>query len=253
VCGEDQTVEPWSRVTLDGSMSRDQDEPPNEPLSYLWTLISKPGGSTAVLERASTGMPSFWADLTGTYEVQLVVLDSLGLESAPVTCVIEALPTNAIRIELTWDHPDSDVDLHLMQENGTFCDCSTDTHYRDCGREPNWFPATPGANPRLDVDDRSGFGPENINIDGDGPDRFIPDGRYLIRVHYFASNKEVSTWPTSTSNATVRVYVYGLLAGELTSPLINDNDLWLAGAIEWPSGNIVPEGTIIGGAICGVF
>jgi hypothetical protein len=252
-CGKEQTVEPWSRVTLDGSTSHDQDVPPDHPLLYRWSLIGKPGGSTATLERATTPMPSFWADLTGTYEVQLIVTDSLGLDSDPVTCLVEALPTNAIRIELTWDHPDSDVDLHLWQDGiGNFCECN-DTHYRDCGRAPNWFPATPGANPRLDVDDRGGFGPENINIDGDGPDRFIPDGRYQIAVHYYASNAEVSTWPTSVSNATVRVYIFGLLAGELTHPLMTDNDLWYAGQIEWPGGIIHPSETVISGQICGVF
>lgn len=253
VPGEDQNVEPWSRVTLDGSMSYDQDDPPDEPLTYFWTMVSKPDGSTTVLERASTAMPSFWADLTGTYELQLVVTDSLGLESAPELVVVEALPTNAIRIELTWDHPDSDVDLHLLQEGGTFCDCATDTHYRDCGREPNWFPATPGANPRLDVDDRSGFGPENINVDGHGPSRFIPDGRYTIAAHYFASNSEVSTWPTSVSVVTIRVYVFGLLAGELSHELVSAGDLWIAGQIEWPSGQIIPDGSVVGGAICGAF
>jgi hypothetical protein len=252
-CGEAQTVEPWSRVTLDGSTSRDQDEPPDEPLLYRWTLVSAPGGSTAQLERATSPMPSFWADLTGTYEVQLVVTDALGLDSDPVVCVVEALPTNAIRIELTWDHPDSDVDLHLWQDGiGNFCECS-DTHYRDCGQAPNWFPATPGANPRLDVDDRGGFGPENINIDGHGAERFIPDGRYQIGVHYYSTNAEFSTWPTTVSNATVRVYIFGLLAAELTHTLMADDELWYAGQIDWPSGTVTGSDVVVGGAMCGAF
>lgn len=250
--GEAQTVEPWSRVTLDGSKSKDQDVPPDDPLRFRWTLRTRPGGSTTVLERANTATPSFWADLTGTYEVELVVTDGLGLESEPKTVVIEALPTNAVRIELTWDHPDSDLDLHLINEGGAFCDCATDVHYRDCGRTPNWFPSTPGANPRLDVDDQTGFGPENINIDGDGVNRFIPTGRYTIGVHYYSSNSGISSWPTTTSNATLRIYIFGLLAAELTRPMTTDGELWNAAQLVWPDQQIQVDGTV-GTQICGAL
>lgn len=251
--GEAQTVEPWSRVTLDGSRSRDQDVPPDDPLRFRWTLRARPGGSTTVLERANTPTPSFWADLTGTYEVELIVTDGLGLESEPKTVVIEALPTNAVRIELTWDHPDSDLDLHLINDGGNFCECSSDVHYRDCARTPNWFPSTPGANPRLDVDDQTGFGPENINLDGDGPNRFIPSGRYTIGVHYYSSNSGISTWPTTTSNATVRVYVFGLLAAELTHPMTTDGELWLAGELVWPEQRVDADGAVSTPPACGAF
>lgn len=253
-CGEDLNVEPWSRVTLDGSESFDQDIPPDAPLSYQWRLRSAPPGSTTRLERDRTEAPSFWADLSGTYEIELVVRDSLGLESQdPCVVTVEALPTNAVRIELIWDHPDSDLDLHLLQPEGSFCDCDTDVHYRDCGRAPNWFPMTPGANPRLDLDDRSGFGPETIDIDGEGVTRFIPDGRYRILVHYFSSNEGISSWPTRVSNATVRVFVFGLLKAELTQPLMRDGDVWVAGELRLPQQDVVPDGTVLSGLECGVF
>ena len=180
--------------------------------------------------------------------------DALGLESQdPAVVVIEALPTNAVRIELTWDHPDSDLDLHLLQQPGNFCDCATDCHYRECGQAPNWFPMTPGANPRLDVDDRSGFGPETVNIDGEGASRFIPDGRYRIAVHYYASNAEVSSWPTEVSNATLRVFVFGLPVAEFNHQLAVDGDLWVVGDLAWPEGTVVPNGTVLPGQTCSVF
>src|SRR5262249_29563006 len=122
VVGPDQVIAPWSRSTLDGSMSHDQDNPPDLPLSYRWRLKTRPGGSQSVMERADTAMASFWADLTGHYEAELIVTDGLGLESEPCTTAIDAMPTNAVRIELTWDHPDSDLDLHLIKQNGNFCD-----------------------------------------------------------------------------------------------------------------------------------
>ncbi len=251
--GEDTTVEPWSRVTLDGSMSYDQDDPPDDPLTYRWRLLAVPPGSTTELERTSTPFPSFWADLSGVYEVELVVTDALGLESEPAVVLVEALPTNAVRLELTWDHPDADLDLHLIREGGTFCDCTTDVHYRDCGRTPDWFPQTPGANPRLDVDDRSGFGPENINIDGHGTARFIPDGSYSIAVHYYSTNGQTSSWPTESTVATVRVFVFGLLPAELTQELTATGDLWVAGSLRWPDQVVAPDGSFINGAVCGVF
>ncbi len=251
--GEDTTVEPWSRVTLDGSLSYDQDDPPDDPLSFRWRLIAVPPGSTTELERTSTANPSFWADLSGIYEVQLTVTDALGLESEPAVVIIEALPTNAVRLELTWDHPDADLDLHLLREGGTFCDCNTDVHYRDCGRTPNWFPQTPGANPRLDLDDRSGFGPENINIDGHGPARFIPDGSYSMAVHYYSTNEQTSSWPTSATVATLRVFVFGLLAAEFTQELVETGQLWVAGTLRWPEQIVTEDGALIYGAVCGVF
>lgn len=254
VCGGNINVEPWSRVNLDGTASHDQDNPPDEPLTYQWLLVTQPEGSITTLERANTPEPSFWVDLSGKYEVELTVTDALGLESqAPCRVVVEALPTNAVRIELIWDHPDSDLDLHLVRQDGDFCDCATDCHYRDCGRRPNWFPMTPGANPRLDVDDRGGFGPETIDIDGEGTNRFIPEGTYSIYVHYFATNEEVSSWPTSASNATIRVFIFGLLAAEIQHRLDTTGDLWLAGQLRWPQMDVVPDGTVFVGTECGVF
>lgn len=254
IVGPDQIVEPWSRAVLDGSASRDQDVPPDAPLSYRWEMIARPGGSRAELERARTAQPTFWVDVAGRYEIQLVVTDALGLESqAPAVTVVEARPKNAIRIELLWDHPDADLDLHVIRSGGAFCDCATDVHYRDCGRTPNWFPSTPGANPRLDVDDRAGFGPENVNFDGDGPERFVPDGNYRIAVHYFSSNAGVSSWPTTTTRATVRLYVYGLLAAEASQSLTADGELWVAGALAWPEGTFTPDTDVLPLQRCASF
>ena len=252
VVPEGLTIEPWSRATVDGSQSFDPDGP-DEALVYRWRLLAQPGGSRTTLDRERDPVTSFWADLTGSYELELTVTDAFGLQSAPAVVPVEALAENAIRIELTWDHPDSDLDLHLIRTGGEFCDCATDVHYRDCGRAPNWFPDAPGANPRLDVDDRTGFGPENINLDGDGSDRFIPAGRYTIGVHYFATNEATSSWPTTVSRATVRVFVFGLLAAELERELTNERDLWFAGHIDWPEQTVTEDVVIFPGLVCGIF
>jgi len=62
-------------VQLDGSRSYDIE---NDALSFRWELIYKPKSSTAVLEEAFTSMPTFFADVLGSYVAQLIVSDNSG-------------------------------------------------------------------------------------------------------------------------------------------------------------------------------
>lgn len=71
--GPDQSVTVGSTVYLDGSGSGNEDEDENEPLSYQWSFVSKPAGSTATLSNATVVNPTFIADKPGTYALQLVV------------------------------------------------------------------------------------------------------------------------------------------------------------------------------------
>lgn len=89
--GPDQNVATGSNVTLDGSASQDAD---NDPLTYLWTLVSKPAGSSAALTNATQSDPSFTADMDGDYVAQLVVNDG-SADSAPSTVTITAASGNS--------------------------------------------------------------------------------------------------------------------------------------------------------------
>src|SRR5581483_10084328 len=73
-------------VQLDGSTSTDPD---GDALSYKWSLISKPSGSTAALSSSTIPNPTFVADRTGQYVVQLVVSDGTHT-SQPSTALITA-------------------------------------------------------------------------------------------------------------------------------------------------------------------
>ena len=74
-------------TVLDGANSSD---PENDPLTFSWSFVQKPTGSTAPLTGAGTDMPSFIPDLPGLYVVQLVVSDPFD-DSAPDTVTITVI------------------------------------------------------------------------------------------------------------------------------------------------------------------
>ena len=67
--GANQTVKTGATVTLNGSGS----DPQSLPLTYSWSLTTRPNGSTAVLSSTTSKNPTFVADKPGTYVAQLIV------------------------------------------------------------------------------------------------------------------------------------------------------------------------------------
>ena len=84
--GANQNVAVGSTVLLSGNGSSDAD---NDPLTYAWSFISRPTGSSAALFGANTVATNFVADVAGTYVVQLIVNDGF-TNSNPVTVTITA-------------------------------------------------------------------------------------------------------------------------------------------------------------------
>lgn len=70
--GPDQTKAVASIVHLDGSGSTDQD---GQLLSFAWSFVTRPSGSTAELDAPTSVKPSFIIDRAGSYRLQLVVND----------------------------------------------------------------------------------------------------------------------------------------------------------------------------------
>lgn len=87
--GSDQTVRLGQPASLDGSASTDPDN--NTPLTYAWSFVSKPAGSTATLSDAHTSMASFTPDAVGDFIVRLVVTDNRGAASVPDTVTVSTV------------------------------------------------------------------------------------------------------------------------------------------------------------------
>jgi hypothetical protein len=84
--GPARRVVTGSTVVVDGSRSRD---PNGSPLGYVWSLVSRPVGSTAILSSLTGLSTGLVADVEGVYVVGMVVNDGSS-DSAAVTVAINA-------------------------------------------------------------------------------------------------------------------------------------------------------------------
>jgi hypothetical protein len=84
--GADQSVTVGSTVTLNGGGSTDVD---GNPLSYDWSFVTVPAGSTTTFSNPTAATPTFVADRAGQYVVQLIVNDGT-INSMPDNVIITA-------------------------------------------------------------------------------------------------------------------------------------------------------------------
>ncbi len=82
--GSDITIPPGATVQMNGYLSHDPD---GDPITYSWSIISRPAGSTAALSNPAIINPQFTPDRKGRYTLQLIVSDG-ELLSAPDTLTI---------------------------------------------------------------------------------------------------------------------------------------------------------------------
>lgn len=72
--GLDQAItQIGTTVQLDGNESWD---PEGDDITYNWSIVSKPEGSTTQLSDPTSPAPTFQADIHGDYEIELVVSDA---------------------------------------------------------------------------------------------------------------------------------------------------------------------------------
>lgn len=98
--GDDQSVEVGDLVTLDGTGSSDPD---GAPLSFDWTMVGRPAGSTATLSNPTSPNPSFTPDEGGAYDIELIVNDGVD-DSAPDAVQVLALVSACSATTRDLDH-----------------------------------------------------------------------------------------------------------------------------------------------------
>jgi len=248
------TIEPLDDIVLSAAGSTPS-RSDGAIAAVHWRILESPGGSTATLMQPSPLEAAFTfaggvrgLDLAGRYVVAAAVVDELGTESVN-ECVIafEAIPTESILAQLSWDTAFGDMDLHVIKadEGGRFCgeqtavdglveDCPAAAvapcYYGSCrpgGDRPDWDGDGNGqsaGDPSLDIDDLCGFGPENINID------LAAAGTYLVGVHFYGFT---GCSGNGIVGNTARIYLYGQLHAEMFQDLEND-EFWEVAVIHWP-------------------
>ncbi len=224
---------PLDTAQFDGTASHDPDG--GVIVGYAWEMVAKPAGSNASIQVVDTdgALVEFFVDFAGDYTIQLTVTDEEGA-TGTTTFDFSAVPWQAIHVELAWDIDVSDVDLHFVDETvgGSFYQAPFDCYYGNTN--PNWGSASDALDdPRLDIDDVDGFGPENINLD-----KPINSHRYHIYVHYFSDDGLGST------NGTVRLYLNGTLQYEGIKLLPGTDQVWDVATVDWPSGAITEINTL---------
>lgn len=230
---------PGDTVSFDGTPSTDPDG--DLPLAYAWRVYRKPFGSAAAFADPTSPTPDLVLDQPGEYEIGLDVSDAAGLScvhpqgDARVPCArrtVLAKPADDVFVELVWDHPTTDLDLHFLEGAASLYsskDCYFDNPTPDFGEFGSLLD-----DPRLVRDDLNGYGPERLVLTRPSP------GTYAVKVIFFSDHGS----PNPATRATVRVYVYGVLAAELSRDLDGDGLLWDALRLEWPTGTLTAVDTV---------
>jgi hypothetical protein len=154
--------------------------------SWRWSTSARPDGSTAGdPSPRNAAATEFTPDIAGVYELTVVATDDDGM-TGTCTTRVEAGNVDGLRVEMFWDVGGStDMDLHLLNPDATRWTSDNDCYYGNCNTNRSgvpildWYGPDDEDDPRLDIDDTTGFGPENINITRPEP------GTYRVGVHNF--------------------------------------------------------------------
>ena len=230
-----QEVAPQTPMTFTANCT----DPDGDPLQYRWSLVARPPGSTETPNTPNSRTTAFTPNTATTpqtpYILQVTATDPSG-RSGSCQHEIYAVPRDALHLQLVWDTADTDLDLHLLNPQGrqnpfavrtTGIGSNNDCYFANT--QPMW--GTPGRNddPSLDLDDVTGFGPENINV------ATPASGTYQIGVHYFSAG---SGRPT---RATVRVFCSGIERAVIgPQTLTREGDYWQVADIVWPGCAVTP-------------
>ncbi len=233
--GLDQEVDLYSTVWLNGYGSYDPGG--NEPLTYRWTTLSKPAGSTVDISwMAGWATPIFSPDVAGDYRFQLGVTNTLGISDPTPDQVTVTARQPALEIKLEWDTQPTDIDMHIINSNAGIFDSPDDCCF--CNMAPNWGGAGDTDDPGLYWDDIDGYGPEYVTIDAPA------NGDYRILMEFYGENGDSSCdGGCARTRCTVTVTLSGTVIGTYTGTLSNAGEYWEVGTLHMPAGTITRTDT----------
>ena len=94
VAGNQVKTVAGTRITLDGTKSFDPDK---NTISFHWTVLKRPAGSTALIGDSTGSIAFFIPDIGGIYQIGLIVSDSLD-KSVPGIKYLTVRQSNAIPV-----------------------------------------------------------------------------------------------------------------------------------------------------------
>lgn len=180
--------------------------------SVTWTVIPPANSGTTGAENPSAMRTSTYLDVSGDYQIGLQLDTDKGLLGCSWVVHVAG---SGLRVEMRWNtFGRVDMDLHLLRNDATrgFC-TDDDCYYANCRNYARlgWgYPSSPPSecdtttgscnNPRLDIDNISGYDPENINIDN--PNHL---DTFRVMAHMFSGS--------ATTNPVLSIYCGGRLRG----------------------------------------
>ena len=211
-CTADQTLDVLASATLVGTDSNAPARPRGRG-----TLEQSPSGATS---RPGSSPDELLLDdrLAGLYRARYTVIDD-ARQAVACESTVTNLISDVFRVELLWNvtvpeqADPSDVDLHLLHPNATVWGDNLDCHWAN--GFPNWDGPDQTDDPRLDIDDVEGRGPENINILNP-----VHGEPYRVGVHYFFEDG------FGASQVEVRIFCGGNLAASFGPVRMGQDDLW---------------------------
>ncbi|MCO4746083.1 MAG: hypothetical protein KC912_14905 [Proteobacteria bacterium] len=209
-------------------IGRDSYDPENSTIAdYQWRLKDGPTGSGATLGGSGADR-TFTADQAGLYVAELIVVTADGRVSEPCEVELNAIPAEALWIEMFWEHSGDDMDLHLLRPGGAL-ETTGDCYFMNCDglTSLEWGAAGGADNPALDLDDISGTGPENINI---GAPEF---GTFTVVVHDYPGSSY-----TAANSVTVNIYIDGMLEFTNTRAISGEDSYNYIAEVDWPTAQI---------------
>lgn len=216
-------VLPGTRIAVSGEGSSD---PEGDTITYRWRFVMRPEGSRASFEDPAAEKTAFVVDRPGRYVAGLEVRDESGLTSTnDARAEVSAEAGERVRIQLDWDRPGTDLDLHVVPPGsapGSIGDCFFDNP------SPDWAPMGPGGDPTF----TSGEATESIAVTAPA------GGVYTLLVDVVAAT------PEGPTGAVVRIFLEDVEVAAYPATLPVASDAWDVATLTWPEGRITTLDTI---------